>query len=404
MKGRLLLDIRESQLRKDGYPVIFRLSNKGTQKSYSLGLRFMKKNWDFKKEEPKTIKRDILYIKKKKLLLEELCYRSLDDKTITFEFIKAQMKGEDEVKKVKCFYKYSENYIQEIEQKLDGKGFKKVGNANSYKAAIAQMKKYKATLLLSEIDYRLLSEFKTWQFSKGNKKNTVAAYMKSFRALYKEAVRRKLVEDTNPFEGVFKGITVKKNRTKKKHVSKETILKLENIKDLPRGRQEALDIWLLLFYFGGLDFKDLYYLENKQISKGRVYITRGKLNEGGYEFDLKIFDKAKKILDKYRVKDDRFVFPWRKDYDGYKTFYSRLRRNLQRIQKDNDISVEPLGGTLGTKVTRHTFATIGSRLFVEPDLLRSLMGHERDDIDTVYKDIYPEKLRDEYHLKIISTT
>ncbi|PKH50781.1 hypothetical protein CXF68_08820 [Tenacibaculum sp. Bg11-29] len=54
------------------------------------------------------------------------------------------------------------------------------------------------------------------------------------------------------------------------------------------------------------------------------------------------------------------------------------------------------------KVARHTFGTIGSRLFVEPDVLRALMGNERDDVDIIYKDVYPEALRDEWHLKIIA--
>lgn len=30
------------------------------------------------------------------------------------------------------------------------------------------------------------------------------------------------------------------------------------------------------------------------------------------------------------------------------------------------------------------------------------MGHERDDVDTIYKDVYPEALRDEWHFKIIA--
>jgi hypothetical protein len=34
--------------------------------------------------------------------------------------------------------------------------------------------------------------------------------------------------------------------------------------------------------------------------------------------------------------------------------------------------------------------------------MRELMGHERDDIDTIYKDKYPEAIRDQAHYKIIS--
>ncbi|MGG8495927.1 phage integrase SAM-like domain-containing protein [Tenacibaculum sp. TC6] len=403
MKGKIVLDVRKNQLRKSGFPVVVKLANKGSKKLFSLGICFLEKEWDSEKQEPKNDKRKILFIRKKKLALEELLFDALDNPRIDFEHIKSKLLGSEQNITSGCFYEFAEFYVGELKKKVDDKGFAKIGNALTYEAALAQMKVFRSQLLLSDIDYTLLSNFKNWQYSKGNKKNTIAAYMKSYRALYKEAVRRGLVDDKKPFDGIFKGITVKKNRTQKKHINKETIKLLEGINNLPEGRQTVLDLWLLQFYFGGLDFKDLYYLENYQISKGRVFFTRGKLDDNGYQFDLKIFPKAQKILDKYRVKDGRFVFPWRKDYTGYKTFYSRVLKNLKRIQDDFNINIEPLGGNFATKVSRHTFATIGSRLFIEPDLLRTLMGHERDDIDTVYKDVYPQEVRDEYHFKIIDT-
>lgn len=60
-----------------------------------------------------------------------------------------------------------------------------------------------------------------------------------------------------------------------------------------------------------------------------------------------------------------------------------------------------MGGNLGVKIARHTFATIGKNLLIDADILRELMGHERDNIDNYYKDKFPEKIRDEAHWKII---
>lgn len=51
---------------------------------------------------------------------------------------------------------------------------------------------------------------------------------------------------------------------------------------------------------------------------------------------------------------------------------------------------------------RHTFATLGKFKRIEEDLLRELMGHERNDIDTVYKDKYPEAQMDAAQVKIIN--
>jgi integrase len=73
------------------------------------------------------------------------------------------------------------------------------------------------------------------------------------------------------------------------------------------------------------------------------------------------------------------------------------------VQKKLKIKVRPLDGNIGIKVARHTFATFGKNLFIDADCLRELMGHERDDVDTIYKDRYPEAIRDEAHLKIIDS-
>ena len=127
---------------------------------------------------------------------------------------------------------------------------------------------------------------------------------------------------------------------------------------------------------------------------------RGKLDGAGYEFDLKIVPKAQKIIDKYS-KVGEFVFPWRKDFTGYKTFRDNFRRNLIKAQFKLNINVLPLGGSLGVKVARHSFATIAKNLFIDSDLLRELMGHERNDVDTIYKDKYPESVRDSAHLQVI---
>ena len=111
------------------------------------------------------------------------------------------------------------------EKKLAGK----IGTADIYETAKNQLLVYRQKLSFSEIDYNLLSGFKSWKLAAGNKKNTVHTYLRKFKFIYNEAVRRGVVEDTKPFVGVFKGIAVKSNRTKKRYVSKEVIYFLESL-------------------------------------------------------------------------------------------------------------------------------------------------------------------------------
>lgn len=402
MNGKIVLDIRENQKRKNGFPVICQLSNKGKRIVVNLKLCFEINDWNFDLQEPKKDKRAILYIRKKKSVLNELLFAAIDRAEIDLQYVKNALLNLDEfdAEKNNSFFDFTNVLIKEKIKKTDSKGFPKIGTANVYYAAMMQLKKYRNEVYFSDFNYNFLLNFIQYKAENGIKKNTIHMYLRTYKAIYNEAVRRGITPDAKPFVGVLTKVAVPKNRTKKRNIEKQSIKLLEKLHSLPKMQQFAVDMWLLLFYFGGQDFKDVYYLENSQINNGRVYFVRGKIAETGYQFDLKIFEKAQKIIDKYNTKT-RFVFPGRKDFQGYKNLAKRMLVNLHIVQQKNNINVLPLGGKLTTKVARHTFATIGKQLFIETDLLRELMGHERNEIDTIYKDKYPEAVRDDAHQKII---
>lgn len=399
MKFFFTLDQRKNQERKNGFPVVVDVRFKKQRLRFALGVNLLKKNWDEKNKLPKQTSKYYVVVKKKQLLAESLVLDALVDPDFTIQDFKNKLLNIKQ-QNTDSFYEFAAVRVAELKQK------NKKSNAVVYENAIEQLKKFRSTLYFTDLNYLLLTKFKDWQFTLGNKKNTVSAYLRTYRAIYNEAVKRNVVEDTKPFKDVFVGVTVKSNRTKKRYLDKTTILQLEKIKGLPMAQQRSLDLWLLLFYFGGQDLKDVYYLEQSQIFNNRVYFIRGKL-AAGFEFDLKIVPKAQKIIDKYKT-PGKYLFGWRKDYDGYRTFRDNFRRNLLKVidnynkdTKNKPIQVLPKGGNVTIKVARHSFATIGKQLFVDTDLLRELMGHERSDVDTIYKDKYPEKIRDKAHLKII---
>lgn len=395
MNGKIRLDKRKQELRKEGFPVCVFLHHKGKQKKINLGIYFDVKDWNFENQLPIKNPAMVLFIRKKQLLLDELIFNYKTTRKGSLENAKKILTGFSEVVNDVSFYGFYEVYLLELKQK------QKISTHNIYKTALDRLREYRSTLQFSDLDYTLFNGFKDWRTKKGNSKNTIHTYLRKFRAVYNEAVKREITVDKKPFTDVFKGVTIKSNRTKKKNLTKEAIVKLETAVGLKFAQQRTVDLFLLLFYFGGQDLKDVYYLERKNIANNRVYFTRGKLDDTGYQFDLKITPKAQKIIDKYQVKGS-FLFKWRKDFAGYKTFRDNFRRSLLKVQENLEIQVQPLGGNIGIKVARHTFANFGKNLFIDTDLLRELMGHERNDVDTIYKDKFPVKIRDEAHLEIIT--
>ena len=395
MRYKLRLDIRENQKRKQGFPVAVFLSHKGRTKKVNLGLFFELDEWDFKKQLPKKNSKELIIIKKKILALENILLDISAGGSFSLEVVKNLLLGTAQNINPTSFFEFSKVIIKEK------RNAGKLSTVASYENAFNQLEVFRSDICFSDLDYNLLNQFKLWRLKEGNTKSTVHTYLRKYRTVYNEAVRRGLVSGKNPFEGVFNDVTVKANRTKKRNITKKSIKKLENLTGLTMYHQRAVDLFLLMFYFGGQDLKDIYYLEKKQINNNRVYFSRSKLAGSGYQFDLLITDKAHKIIDKYRV-SGKYIFPWRKDFGGYKNFRDNLRRSMDHVQEIAKIEVLPLGGAIRIKVARHTFATIGKNLFIETDLLRELMGHERNDVDTIYKDKYPEAVRDVAQLKIIS--
>jgi integrase len=276
---------------------------------------------------------------------------------------------------------------------------KQIGNSRVYENVIAQFGVFGKNVALADLDYDVLTRFRNYQTGIGNSKSTVHLYLRTLRTIYNKGIAVHRLENKMPFAGVFDGLKQRSFNNKKKYLDKDLIRELE-ILNLQSAKQKYVDLFLLQFYFGGCDLVDLYYLRNKQIRRGRVIFERTKTNTGT-RIDLKIHPKALILLKKYETPGE-WVFPWDKDRESYENFRRTYQRGLIYVQQKNEIEVLPDGGYMGVKVARHTFANIAKGLMIEPDVIRELMGHERDDVDNYYKDKYPEMIRDNALFEIIS--
>lgn len=274
------------------------------------------------------------------------------------------------------------------------------GNIRVYNNVLNRLIEFNPKLTINAVSYSDLIKFRQQREMVGNSRSTIHLYLRTLRSLYNRAIKTYNLPDNSPFDGVFKNLKIKSYESQKKYIDKESVRKLENAEHYNFSVSKYTDLWLLQFYFAGADLIDIYFLKKKQIRNGRVYFERGKT---GVFVDLLIADKAQKIIDKWADNtSSEWLFPWRKDSDGYSTFSQRMYKNLRKIQQRETIEVLPAGGYLAVKVARHTFATLAKRQGLDSDLLRELMGHERDDIDNYYKDRYPQDVRDKALLEIIN--
>lgn len=268
---------------------------------------------------------------------------------------------------------------------------KLLGTIKVYENVLAQFEPFSGGVTLKNIDFSVLNRFKNYQISIGNSKATINLYLRTLRAVYNRGIVLHKFADERPFDGLFKGLTVKSYNSRKKYLDKNSIQLLEAYQE-KNEKKKYVDLFLLQFYFGGCDLIDIYYLSKNQLRNGRVIFERSKINTGTL-INLKIHPKAQKIINQYAV-DGSWVFPWAKEREKYEVFRRTYQRGLIYVQEKLQIEVLPGGGNIGVKVARHTFATMAKRLGIEEDLIRELMGHERNDVDNYYKDKFTEEVRD----------
>lgn len=275
---------------------------------------------------------------------------------------------------------------------------KLLGNIKVYENVFAQFGPHAFDCTLKSLDYATLMRFRNHQTGIGNSKSTVNLYLRTLRAVYNKGISFHKLSNERPFVGIFKGLNVKSYNSRKKYLSEASVQLLEQY-DGGNEKQKYVDLFLLQFYFGGCDLIDVYYLKKKQFRRGRVLFERMK-TDTGTRIDLKVHPKAEEILKKYECDGD-WLLPWPKEREKYEVFRRTYQRGLIYVQEKLNISVLPEDGNLGAKVARHTFATRAKQLRIDEDIIRELMGHERNDVDNFYKDKYPEAVRDEALFRII---
>lgn len=293
------------------------------------------------------------------------------------------------------FYVFSNSRIEYL------KKINKYGNAKTYNTFLQQLKSFRSNVNFSQINKSFIEQFKQYKKIGGLKNSSIHNYLRTFRTLYNQCSLMNNLENKKPFEGAFNDIKIKKRRGNNYYINYDSIVKLKNTNLKQVSYQRAIDFSLLRFYLCGIDFIDIYYAEKKMINRDRFTNKRLKLGDNSEYFDLKLFPEARTIIDKYKGADKKYLFDWSKDPVKYKTFRDNHNRDLNRAFEILNIEILPNSHNFTSKHIRHTFATLAKFKGIEPDIIRELMGHERDDVDTIYKDKYPEQVRDEAHEKII---
>jgi site-specific recombinase XerD len=392
---------RENQ---NGFPVMVVASNLG-KRAQRIVTHTKENEWAADGRFPSQHHPDFMGVYTKMVLVYDRArsqeLKQMNDVSLALDFVLSE--ANESVRDLD-FFKFGFDLIEKRTRQAaaynDKKRLSALGNLRVYNTGLLRMKDHYGKLKYSDINYRRVLDFKEYLQKKDRSNATVANYLRTYRYLYNEMCRSYELENKKPFVTVFKNLSSKSYRSKKKYLGRIGIFRLELKKEMLPSDEKYIDLFLLQFYLAGADLVDVYFLKKKDVSGGRVSFWRGKVANSPL-IDLKLHSKAAEILDKYCPQDGEWIFPWRKDAVGYRGFRRRMYRSLRRYQDKYNVQVHPEGGHLGVKVARHTFANAAKQLGVDSEIRRELMGHMSNNVGGFYEDLHLVQRRDDALFRVI---
>ncbi len=397
INAKIILDTRRET--KKGFPVKIRVTC-GISKYVSLKI--------FQKNKKLKITPEIRHRNLKLVQEVEFCNKNRLDLDTSLKVIKEGLNTDVEIFALKNRIEKLQNtsnvgilnFFDVIINEKKNKG----DNTKTYE----EVKKYISEYIIDEdypindITYEWLKDFKLF---KKNAPSGINTYLRTIRAVYKEAQRRTSlkIKADNPFLGLIKS-------TAKKEIVQTSIKDLQKLLEYTPNKntskinafkiQQKLDVWLFQFLIGGHDLIDIANLKKENIQNNRIifqrYKNRNKTN-GGEIINNKIFKKALEIIEKYPSKNEKLFdfipYPTEKKYADFRNNYNRALRSISKSLK--------LSSVLKSKTPRYIFRSLAGEMLLDTLVIMQIQGHTPTGVTFTYQRNLPLKIIDKQHKKLI---
>lgn len=393
MKAAIILDKRRE--RKDGkYPIVLRIFNKsylflgtgynGTDSTFKDGA-FTKKESNFKL---KNIALSEMLNQVEKLFIS--INGSITDKKLR-DLINSEILNKELGKIPKTIERYFVDYLDEFISSKQKEGTKTV-----YTTTKNKINRYDPQATFETIDKKWLERFEMWMIKSGMKTNAYAIHLRNIRSVFNYAIDN---EYTTLYP--FRKFKIKKEETRKRSLSVE---QLQILKDYPCEEYQVRyrDIFMLMFYFIGINAADLFLAKPDSIENGRLEYKRAKT---GKLYSIKIEPEAMEIINRYR--GNSYLLNIMDEYKDYRNFLHRMGialkeiGNMERVGRGGKKVREPLFKDLSSYWSRHTWATIAASIDIPKETISEALGHSiGSEVTSIYIKFDHKKV-DEANRKVI---
>lgn len=283
----------------------------------------------------------------------------------------------------------------------------KAGNALAYTDAVNSLVSFTGNkqMRFENINYTLLEKYNTAKLAQGLKVNSIAAYLRSIRAIYNKAIKAEIVTaDKYPFSK----FSIEKEDTPSR---KLTIEELKRIMHAQLREESSAwhyrNYFLLSFTLIGMNFADLFTLTKANIVDGNISYQRHKT---GRLYNFSIHPYAKELMEYYSTRHSKnkhnFLLPELQLGLDALAERKRIKQICKNCSKHMKNIAKSLGITkpISTYYARYSWANIAKELGYSNDLIAEALGHEYgNNVTNIYLDNYDNKTISEANSKVVAT-
>lgn len=394
-----------TRLKKNSkYPVKLRIVYHRDHRDYKTGIDLSEQDFNEamnskpKKQYRETAAALIALKDKANRIIKELPH---------FTFNKFESLFYNHHKDASDIFPFFEDYISNLEKE------DRIKTAVAYRTAMNALKKYHpGKLNLYDITPQFLQKFHKDKLNAGMSPTTVGIYIRTLRTIYNYCINNGVIkkDENYPF-GRGKYI-IPAGRNIKKALSLEEIGKIARYNSIPGTfTDRAKDFWMLSYYLGGINFKDILLLRNKNIDGDMLRYVREKTKKTaqGNQIAISTYicEEAKTIIDKWRSMNDQkedYLFPFLEKGDASKEQYAKIdqfiqntNKNLKRICKELKIEKN-----VTTYFSRHSAATVLKRSGASISQIQELLGHSSSAVTQKYLDSFEDETKKELSKSLLS--
>jgi integrase len=250
------------------------------------------------------------------------------------------------------FTKYAE--IRTAELQKEGR----FSYATTYEAMLKHLQRFTGNVSFRDITSTFLQGFETYLKIRECKPNTRRIYLNNIRAIFNVARVRRVINIPNPFDD-FK---VKAGQAIKRALNVSDIRRL--ITGQYRGAvQRSVDIFAMILYLNGINFKDLLYIKPDNYSGGRIIFNRAKT---GTPISIRVFPEAQRLIEKYR--GEKYLLNFLDEDDSHEHYKTLLKETNKKLKV-------AFGGQISTYSARHSVASIMANLDIPIETVSMTLGH-----------------------------